>query len=204
MPYSKTWGVLVCVAVTVAGCGERAPAPPGTTAPVVKGYPAGWPSAADRTLAPGKAPTPYTADQIRLSCAPDRRYTFRSVDEGKPPATRQLRFTGGDANAAKFELAVGERDDDPALSWRAVEVPWKGLQSHGSFDAASTTITFERVVVPEGTHDAVLYAVRDDIKKTLTKHWFALDLPGPPVKTVVTMEGKVVSETELLRTAKGS
>lgn len=185
--------LLGAVLVLATACG-------GPAAPL-KGFPAGWPSDAERTLQPDHAPTAYTAAQIRTGCAAGRTIAFREVAGADAPSFRWFKFTGGDADEASFAVGHSAAATEEPAKWTPLKAPWAGLQSHGSFPKAQTQVTFERVATSIGTHDCVLYTITNDkgASPKVTRFWFAFDLPGPPVRQTVTEDGKIVMSTEIVR-----
>jgi hypothetical protein len=185
--------MLALALVLSSGCGS--PARP------LQGFPAGWPSDAERTLEPDHAPTAYTAAQIRTGCGTGRTIVFREVAGTEGPSFRWFKFTGGTAEQAEFAVAQSPSATEEPAKWTPIHAPWAGLQSHGSFPKAQTLIAFERVDTPIGMYDCALYTITNDKGSApkVTRLWFAFDLPGPPVRHTVTEGGKVVSTTEIVR-----
>jgi hypothetical protein len=186
--------ILGWMLVLATACGSPAAAP-------LTGFPAGWPSDAERTLKAEDAPTAYTAAQIRTGCGAGRTVVFREIAGSEAPSFRWFKFTGGNAEQAEFAVAQSASATEEPAKWTSLEGPWTELQSHGSFPKAQTQVTFERVDTPIGKFDCVLYTITIDKGATprVTRFWFAFDLPGPPVRQTVTEGGKLVSTTEIVR-----
>ena len=104
------------------------------------------------------------------------------------PQFTWIRFTGGDDAMAEFSVGGGKSETEEPAPWRPTKAPWKGLQAHGSFAKERVKITFERITTSLGTFDCALYAVTGERegKPEVTRHWFAFDKPGPPIRTTVT------------------
>lgn len=143
------------------------------------------------------AAPPFTATQIREATLAGRTFVFSVVADGAPPALQQLRFTVVDARGCVTQSvtldAKGTSMDDVASHGAT----WDELVQHGTYPAAATTVEEVEVTVPAGTFAARKYTVRGD-DGGVTTAWFAVELPGPPIRHVVTREGAVVSSSELV------
>jgi len=186
----------------LGGCGGEE-SQGGQGAAGARTWPKGWPADSERVLKEGHAPTPYTAAQIREACAPGREDVMHLVEKGKSTWLR-LRFTGGTEELAEFEIGPATSAEQPPSAWMPQKQPWAALQEHASTPADKTVVTFERVQVVAGAFDAALYTITGeaDGKPKVTRHWFAFTLPGPPVKSIVTVGGETVSTSELLKTTR--
>jgi len=142
-------------------------------------------------LAPGRAPTPFTADEIRAA-TPVGKTIRRVVDvPGEPPIHRTTRYVECDDSGATLEQSLRSPDgsllEEPELD----RVTWLELQSHSSFPADRVTIEPDHIVTPLGELDCVRYTVRDG--STERSFWFATDFPGMPIHYVTRVDGQVVS-----------
>ena len=131
-------------------------------------------------LRPGDAPTPFTAAEIREGCPKGRTITTRHETPGEPDVVEVSRFVESDHQGAVIE-SRGER----------YHVGWADLQAHASFPAESTTIEDDTIEIPIGRLRCKRYRVASNGK--VTTFWFAVDLPGMPVRYVSEKEGEVVS-----------
>ncbi|MCA9593331.1 MAG: hypothetical protein KC776_08465 [Myxococcales bacterium] len=67
--------------------------------------------------------------------------------------------------------------------------------------ANATRIERVRITVPAGTFDAQLYTVdelRDDGLRRVMKDWYAREVPGIPIKSWMTLDGRVVHDAVLV------
>lgn len=140
-------------------------------------------------LAPGQAPTPFTADQIRAGCPDGRTIRMRVDVAGETPVIRVNRFTDGDESGATLERSGLSLDGAPLGPPDSARVSWHELQAHASFPAADTTIEPERIETPIGELDCLRYTVRG--ASTEDVFWFATDLPGMPIRYLTRVDGQV-------------
>jgi hypothetical protein len=152
-------------------------------------------------LAPDRAPTPFTADEIRSRCPEGKTIRVRIEVAGQAPFERVTRYADvGDSGATliKSRLAPdGSPDGDPESD----RVTWRDLQSHASFPAAATTIEPERIETALGELDCLRYTVRDGADEDV--FWFATDLPGMPVRYVTSSDGRAVMSVSVMEISVG-
>jgi hypothetical protein len=142
-------------------------------------------------LAPDRAPTPFTAVEIRDRCAVGK--TIRSLVEadGEAPYHRVTRYVEVDDAGATLERSMVALDGSPLGGTEPERVTWLDLQGHASFPAADTAIEADRIVTPLGDLDCLRYTVRDgDAERVF---WFAKDRPGLPVRYLTRVGGDVVT-----------
>ena len=158
-----------------------------------------------RRLKPDHAPTPYTADQIRDGCRDGRTSTYRIEAPRRKTILQTLRFSNGTDKGC--DLEVTRKTEDGTLFGKptTARAPWAQLQSHASFPEKLTKVTDAEVTTPAGKFDCLLYTVttrRGEIT-TVVRAYFAKKLPGPPVKRVVEMNGKVIHTMTLVKQVDG-
>lgn len=137
----------------------------------------------------GHAPTPFTAAEIRAGCRPGREIRIVVEGPGDSRFVRVIRFIEGDAEGALQESQRFTMAGEPIDQAIRERTKWSDFQSHASFPAEATTIQEDRVETPAGTFDCLRYDVhRGDGLETF---WFAVELPGMPVKVETREEGKV-------------
>jgi len=146
-------------------------------------------------LAAGKAPTPYTADEIRAASPEGRTSLFRITGGGRTLLVR-FRFGESDAETCRMETLQLDADKQPLAKPSSVNARWRDLQAHASFDKSSVKIGEESVEVPFGKFACLLYTVTGP--KGVQRFYFAKELPGPPVKMEVEVGGQVLQTMELL------
>jgi len=172
---------------------------------------ANWPSAEARRLEATHAPTPYTAAQIRQGCADGRRATFR-ITTGAVPLVQIWSFDRGDAEGCTVSTTTVDKDGSARGEPQIRRYTWKSLQAHASWPKAETAVTDDTITVEAGTFDCMLYTVtksrpppskgaEKDVqadRTTVSKYWFAWDLPGPPVRVEQRIGGKVSMVMEII------
>lgn len=165
--------VLIAVA---AACSSSSPSSPSSPPPppVV-----GQADAAAAPHAEDFAPMPYTAEQIRAASPVGRVIVFRVEVPGAPPTIQVLTFVASDDQGAEIESA--ERDDkgNPVGSPKRARATWEELRRHAAFPRAATTIDEGVADTPAGKFPSKIYVVKrgDEV----TRLYFAVDRPGPPV-----------------------
>ncbi len=208
----KALWMLVALVLT-AGCGDDDSGGGGGVTAGSGGVAsrADWPSVAARTLADGKHPTPYTAEQIRAGC-PDGRTITYEVTVGGTTTTQVWAFSEGGAKACTWTNTRFTADGQPLGVSTGTTHTWAGLQAHASWPAADTAVSEAKITVGAGTFDCMLYTVtttrelpatkgskaKPTSSTTISKYWFAWELPGPPVRTVQTIDGKPHSSMVML------
>jgi hypothetical protein len=142
-------------------------------------------------MKPGHAPTPFTAEEIRNACPQGTAVVLRreSMDQ---VVTVTHTFAKCDEEGADVELTV-TNEEGKELGKQTKRSSWKEMQEHASFPEPDTKITEETVEVPAGKFECLLYTVVQDTagKRIRKSMHFAKKLPGPPVKMVFEMDGKV-------------
>ena len=148
------------------------------------------PAADPHVMAPGHAPTPFTADEIRRACPVGRTVRLLIEPADGPPVHRLSRFVRCDERGATVEVsgvgADGEPDGPPDVD----EVLWLDLQRHASFPADRTAIESETIETPLGAQECRRYTVTGGATKQV--FWFAVDLPGMPIRYLTEEDGGVV------------
>lgn len=154
-----------------------------------------------RVLAPGTAPTPFTAEEIREGSRGGKAIRVRIEIAGEEPLFRQNRYLDVDEEGATLERTQVTLDGTPTGEPESERVTWRELQAHASFPDERTAVEEERIDTPMGELDCLRYAVTEG---TLEKvFWFATSLPGMPVRTVTCSDGEVVMTVTMLSNTAG-
>ena len=111
-------------------------------------------------LAPGRAPTPFTADEIRAGCPTGRTIRLRVDVVGETAFHRVSRFVECDQAGATMEHSRLSLDGSPLAEPEVDRVTWRDLQTHASFAADDTTIESEWIETAIGELDCLRYTVR--------------------------------------------
>jgi hypothetical protein len=132
-------------------------------------------------LRPDHLPTPFSAAEIRDATRPGHTLRLRLEPAGEEPMLRVTRFVETDDEGAvqesqRFTLA-GDPLDEPVRRRSS----WLDFQSHASFPAATTTSAEETIDLTFGRFDGLHYVAVDGDR--VEHYWFALALPGMPVRT---------------------
>lgn len=141
-------------------------------------------------LAPGRAPTPFTAAEIRERCAAGKTIRVLVEIDGAAPYQRVTTYVDCDDAGATIERSQLALDGTPLERPELDRVSWLDLQGHASFPADETTIEPERIETPLGELACLRYTVRDDAGDQV--FWFAKDYPGMPVRFLTRSGGRAV------------
>lgn len=147
-------------------------------------------------LAPGRAPTPFTAAEIRGGCPAGRIIRLRVDAVGETPFHRVSRFVECDEAGATIERSRLSLDGSPIAEPEVDRVTWRDLQAHASFPAEDTTIASERIETAIGALDCLRYTVRRGATDQV--FWFARDLPGMPIQSLTRTDGQVVTTASVV------
>ena len=147
-------------------------------------------------IAPGRAPTPFPADEIRDGCPAGRTARFRVEVPGESPFLRVSRFVECDSTGATIERSRLALDGSPLAEPQVDRMTWRDLQAHASFEATGTTIEPERIPTAVGELDCLRYTVRRGATEDV--FWFATDLPGMPVQSLTRTDGQLVSAVAIV------
>ncbi len=140
-------------------------------------------------MADDMLPTPFTADEIRTTCAQGLQIHWDNRDG--PTTTRQV-WTVVEHGQEKVSFAYTADGEDTVTQ----EYAWEELRQHASFPAADTTKEDVTLETAMGAVDAWHYTVAGEPRKDF---WFAKQWPGPPVLLTVTHQGTVVARMEQVR-----
>jgi hypothetical protein len=147
----------------------------------------------------GRAPTPFTADQIRQACPAGRVMTLLVDMAGASPHYRRIRFVSVDSIGASQEVSRFSLDHEPIGAAETVYATWSELQAHASFERSDTTIDSDTIDTQLGRLDCLRYSVVDGA--TAHTFWFALKLPGMPVRFTAAENGAIIGSTTMISNA---
>jgi len=149
----------------------------------------------DHVLAPGTAPTPFSAAEIRAGCPRGRTVVMR-VEDATGVHHRLSRFAEVSLEGAGYERADCTADGAVLGEVSAMPLSWLDLQRHASFPEAATTRDEVVLDLPLGREECWRYVVRvgDDV----TTFWFAKGRAGMPVKVVSQRGDEVVSTSVMV------
>ncbi len=142
-------------------------------------------------MAPGHAPTPFSAADIRGGCPPGRTMRLLVEPDGEPAFLRAVRFLSCDEEGAEQEGQRFSLDGEPLEPATTERTRWEEFQAHASFPLQRTKIDRETIETPLGVMRCLRYTVADG--ETVRTFWFADDRPGMPVKVVTRAGDRVVS-----------
>ena len=149
-----------------------------------------------RVMEVGHAPTPYSADEIRLGCPTGRSIKLLVETAVEPTYIQHIRFVESDEVGATQDLWRTSPDGEPRGGTDTVYSTWEELQKHASFEAGATSIDDERIEIPAGVFDCVRYTVARGVFTHV--FWFANDLPGMPVKFTAHTDDRLTYMSEMI------
>ena len=153
----------------------------------------------ERVLAEGRAPTPFTAAEIRKGCPAGRTIRLLVEPTGADSYLRIHRFIDTDADSALQESSRLATDGSPLGDPETHRVTWLALQAHASFPEPHTTIERDRLDTAMGLLDCLRYTVNTG--DGIDTFWFATALPGMPVKHTTSSGGRVTSTVTMISSA---
>ncbi|KQR53342.1 hypothetical protein ASF88_00090 [Leifsonia sp. Leaf336] len=142
-------------------------------------------------LAPGLAPTPFTAAEIRAGCPVGRVSIVRT-----PDGLGSIRFASDDEEGAWIEETALDERGEAAGPVERERSTWLELQEHAAFPAESTSIDRAELNGPLGTLPCLRYTVRRG--EAVLVFWFAVDLPGMPIRVERTEGGETRTTLEVV------
>jgi hypothetical protein len=144
-----------------------------------------------------RAPTPFTADQIRNGCAGMRTRTLHEAP-GEPGTSRVTvtEFRDVDDDGAELVVHDESTDGEPIGEPVRRRVEWETLRRHAEFPIARTEIADDLIATPLGELATRRYTVTGDGRTNV--FWFALDHPGAPVRSEVRDDHGVASVSTII------
>lgn len=137
-------------------------------------------------------PAPFTAEQIRDATKSGRTYRYKVEEPNKPTKERVITFRNVDEGGAE----VFSGGDAPK------RMGWLTLQQHAEFPKDKVTTRDEKIKLPSGKWDCIVYEVAMDEGEVWT-YYFARKLPGAPVYYYVERNGKRLRTTTLVEHIAG-
>ena len=153
------------------------------------------------------APTPYTAEQIRLATKVGRTYDWRVEMPGKPVAHRVITFTRvAEADLDTTSTMVSDDGATQLAPPKVTHATWEELRKHAEFPKSAVVIDEEKITVPAGSSDCLTYTVTEGSgsEAEVTRFYFAKDMPGAPVMFTTDKGGVRVMTSTLVRYSDGA
>jgi hypothetical protein len=194
------WAALLCGGL--AGCGSApiaVPSPPVRATPALPNPPPAPDPEANRV------PTPYTTAQIRGASPEGRSYEFLVERPDRPAVRRKLVFIAVSDERATISSSELDPTGQKQVAGEMLDQTWEELRMHASFPKAVTTVDEDRSETPVGVFDCLRYTIVEQTPEgpARTVLWFAKELPGPPVETLLERGGQTIERTMLLRYEPG-
>ncbi len=131
----------------------------------------------------GFAPTPYSANEIKLNCPQGRVIVFQVETSGKPLFFQTMKFGTESQDGTVVESTITDAAGNIVGQKQFIVSKWTELQAHASFPEDRTRIETQEFTTPLGTFDCWLYTISSETNavKSEKRFWFAKILPGPPI-----------------------
>jgi hypothetical protein len=147
-------------------------------------------------LGPDRAPTPFTAAEIRDGCPEGRTIRMLVEPDGGGSFIRVSRFVDCDADGATIVRTRTKLGGEPLGPPEPGRSTWRELQEHVSFPADRTTVEHETIDSPMGPLECLRYRIADG--SSIETFWFARSLPGMPVRYSGSENGRQTSVTTMI------
>lgn len=141
--------------------------------------------------------SPFTATQLREMCVDGLVLQVCAEEVGKAPGLMTTTFSGGTEKDVLISHLAQRDGEDPAKP-REGRSEWEALRQHAVFPASRTTLSWVLTKGPVGEHGCWVYrqtlpqrALPDGSQspKTVMVFYMAEDLPGPPLRWEVRVDG---------------
>ena len=154
------------------------------------------PGADPHQLSADDLPTPFSAADIRGGCPPGRTLRFLMARAGQDPVVRVSRYVETDTNGAVQESWTEDLEGRGLSDPERERSTWLELQEHASFPRATTVRSEEELEIPAGRFACLRYTRTDP--DAIWRFWFALELPGQPVRYEREASGQIDFSATLL------
>jgi len=146
------------------------------------------------------APTPYTAEQIRLSNPPGTKTVYRITTAGSATVVQTTWFVTDDGKATHLESETVDEAGNPVGEIERWAGPWTELRDHAKFPASHTVRKQGVVETEAGSYACHLYEVERDYQSAPAQNrfWFDVEAAGSPVVYEIEQEGAIVFRMELI------
>jgi len=139
-----------------------------------------WMPAESHRMQPDHHPTPFSAAQIRDGFVVGREVRTLNVRAGAEPYVHVRRDMSADGDTGVYEVWTETPGGDRISEPEQASSTFLELQQHASMPVAATVIEPVEIDIPMGRFEGLRYTrVQGDMVDTF---WFALALPGAPVR----------------------
>lgn len=136
---------------------------------------------------------PFTAEQIRGATKEGRTYRYKVETPDKPTTEYAITFRSVDDLGTELQTGGDQ----------AKRMSWKALQQNSEFPRDKVVTRPDKVKIPAGKFDCIVYEVTADDGEVWT-YYFAKKLPGAPVFFYVERDGERLRTTTLVQHLPGS
>ena len=147
--------------------------------------------------APEPLPAPFSAAEIRDAFRPGQHLIFGLFAAGQEDEVADWLVTGWTEDEVTIAFTTLAADGVTVLEPTEERTTrWDALRDHAVFPDPGASRARGVLVHPLGTLDVWLYTVPGPDPGMLRRYWFAEDLPGPPIRFTITLEGVEVFKME--------
>ncbi|MFT4514022.1 MAG: hypothetical protein ACI89X_000315 [Planctomycetota bacterium] len=150
-----------------------------------------------------RAPTPYSASEIRDAHPNGTTLSFLVQVAGSDDVVQVMQFSDGDATGTTVVSSVQNPDGEVLGKTTSARATWDQLRDHASFEATKTSIRKSQCKVVAGSYDCMRYEVTRGDGAVQELH-FAKTKPGPPVLLLMRKGEKEMLRMELIEYHRGS
>jgi hypothetical protein len=88
----------------------------------------------------------------------------------------------------------------PLSEGAAAQTTWDELESHAYYDVATSRVARGKITTSMGEHEALVFTQTTEKggAKHVDRAWFALDLPGAPVRYEKSVDGEQLMTMEIV------
>ena len=146
---------------------------------------------------PVSLPAPFSVAEIRDAFRPGQHLIFGLSAAGQEDQVADWRVTGWTEDEVTIAFTTLAADGVTVVE-PTEERTTRGdaLRDHAVFQDPGASRARGVLVHPLGTLDIWLYTVPGPDPGMLRRYWFAEDLPGPPTRFTITLEGVEVFKME--------
>ncbi len=149
-----------------------------------------------------KAPVPFSAEHLARGIQLGERWTFQHTLASGVEWLAHTEVIAWSPEGPTFRFSETELDGSPRGEVREGGLTWEALVSHATYPAGDTEITDATETVPAGMFRGKLYNVLTAPTASV-EAFFAIALPGPPVRWAEHDSGRLTHEMVLVERVRG-
>jgi len=154
----------------------------------------------ENRLHPDYAPTPFSAEELYRGFPEGTELKFELGEPDQPHQFQTMTFTGITETEVLVQVDMADADGTSLPATPPSKAKWADLQSHGSFPAATTTISREYKASKFGKVECWHYTVSsaEEGPSVVSHYWWDVKRPGPPIELTTEADGVTVFKLEMI------